>query len=569
MRCVVYLSLSLGLITALHETDWKPILGNRPALNIQQPIIVDSLSLKAASSSKSTITFNGQTITTNIGDNDAAGPVLAVDAPDLTADIDAIDGEPRYLGYGGKILNGFYAPTISQQSDQCSVDKYAFEDEGTIQYDVSIPKMEQFTLCAWMRFTNHDGDHSIFTYSVEGEPREIQFWVANSRGSSYFSLAVHGQTLFRLNYPLKLRKWHHACASWNGKTGEWQLWVKAERVGRGFHNRIVSYTIGSNGVSYSGGPSITGAIAPGHHMEITVLQLYKVALSAGKAHRDHKHHHVHHFDYEGLVTSTAQPTPAPQQATSNPFLVNGAVLNRINLNEPTALQTQFLPGQTQFVSGQFSRANQLVQQQFTTPPPPSQLQSSPAPTSPLLFPQQPPQDPTIPQSISASSFVNLNNPANVQFIDDESATPTFNSHSLFKRNGNSPRKAIKVRRIIKRAPTTKKLNKKRALIPLSDGSFIDDKNLAQIDDSPFVYDGLAQFGAGDFQESLTKQGDIEDEIKAHDREAAEGEVNAVLSLCSSCQIEPFAGAVAFTWKDAKIQTEHALKGRSVGSCGAF
>lgn len=42
----------------------------------------------------------------------------------------------------------------------------------------------------------------------------------------------------RLNYPLKLRNWHHACASWNGKTGEWQLWVKAERVGRGFHNRV-------------------------------------------------------------------------------------------------------------------------------------------------------------------------------------------------------------------------------------------------------------------------------------------------------------------------------------------
>lgn len=357
-------------------------------------------------------------------------------------------------------------------------------------------------------------------------------------------------------------------------------------------------------MSYSGGPSITGNIAPGHHMEITVLQLYKVALSAGKAHRDHKHHHVHHFDYDGLVTSTPQPTPSPQVhtiykyllildkinnrslsskiridfclilysctqlSTMNPFLANGAVLNRINLNEPTALQTQFFPGQTQFVSGQFSRANQLVQQQFTSPPPPPpQLQSSPAPTAPLLFPREPPQEPSIPQSITASSFVNLNNPANVQFIDDGSGTPTFDSHSLFKRNGNSPRKAIKVRRIIKRAPTTNKINKKRALIPLSDGSFVDDKNIA--DDSPFIYDGLAQFGADDFQENLAKQGDIEDEIRAHDREAAEDEVNAVLSLCSSCQIEPFAGAVAFTWKDAKIQADHALKGRSVGSCGTF
>jgi Pentaxin family len=35
-----------------------------------------------------------------------------------------------------------------------------------------------------------------------------------------------------------MRVWHHACTSWNGKTGEWQLWVKGERVGRGFHNRV-------------------------------------------------------------------------------------------------------------------------------------------------------------------------------------------------------------------------------------------------------------------------------------------------------------------------------------------
>lgn len=250
-------------------------------------------------------------------------------------------------------------------------------------------------------------------------------------------------------------------------------------------------------------------------------------------------------------------------------------MGRLNLNAAQPVQPQFFGGpQTQFMSGQFSRAQQLVQQQFTVPPP--TVSSTIAPTAPVLFPQEPRQLPSIPQSIgapltpsiSSSSFVNLNNPANVQFIDDPSGTQTFGSHVLFKRNENIPRKMIKIRRIIKRTPLTdKKINKKRALIALSDGSFVDDKNIA--DDTAFVYDGLAQFGAGDFQEGLIKQGDIEDEIKAHDREAAEGEVNAVLSLCSSCQIEPFIGAVAFTWKDAKIQPEHALKGRSVGSCGAF
>lgn len=43
---------------------------------------------------------------------------------------------------------------------------------------------------------------------------------------------------FRLNYPLRMRQWHHMCSSWNGKTGEWQVWLKAERIGRGFHNSV-------------------------------------------------------------------------------------------------------------------------------------------------------------------------------------------------------------------------------------------------------------------------------------------------------------------------------------------
>lgn len=84
--------------------------------------------------------------------------------------------------------------------------------------------------------------------------------------------------------------------------------------------QLVGYTIASGGVSYSGGPSITGQVAPGHHQEITILQLYKVALSAGKAHRDHKHHHVHHFDHEGLVTQSPQSTPAPEVYYSLTFV---------------------------------------------------------------------------------------------------------------------------------------------------------------------------------------------------------------------------------------------------------
>lgn len=46
-----------------------------------------------------------------------------------------------------------------------------------------------------------------YLFSVRDNPKEILAWISNTNEASYFSLAVHGQTFFRLNYPLKLNKW--------------------------------------------------------------------------------------------------------------------------------------------------------------------------------------------------------------------------------------------------------------------------------------------------------------------------------------------------------------------------
>lgn len=282
-----------------------------------------------------------------------------------------------------------------------------------------------------------------------------------------------------------------------------------------------------------------------------------------------------------------------QQTTPNPFLANGPAFNRVNFGVPqqsanifgaiptlSALQAvqplQFpVQTQTQFRNGQYSSAQRLIQAQFTQPP-----ASTPSPTAPVLFPRDPQQIPTIPESItSPASFVNLNNPANVQFIDD--APQSFGNRALFKRNRNSAgaavdtaagigsaRKVVKVKRFASTS-NDKKNNKKRALVALSDGSIIDDENIAD-DNGQYDYDGLSQFGAANYQDgSGGKNANIEDEIKEHDREPAENEVKAVLAFCSSCQTEPFAGAVAFAWKGAKVIAEKTLNGRSVGGCFAF
>lgn len=54
--------------------------------------------------------------------------------------------------------------TIFSQNS-CSAAKFAFNHEGTVNYNQQIPKLDQFSICLWMRFTKHDGDHVMFTYS--------------------------------------------------------------------------------------------------------------------------------------------------------------------------------------------------------------------------------------------------------------------------------------------------------------------------------------------------------------------------------------------------------------------
>lgn len=65
--------------------------------------------------------------------------------------------------------------------EHCRADKYALEYEGTLRFEQSLPKLDQFTLCNWMRFTNHTGDHTIFTYSCKciAADFKIKLWTYN------------------------------------------------------------------------------------------------------------------------------------------------------------------------------------------------------------------------------------------------------------------------------------------------------------------------------------------------------------------------------------------------------
>jgi hypothetical protein len=90
--------------------------------------------------------------------------------------------------------------------------------------------------------------------------------------------------------------------------------------------------IKGGGVAISGREYLDQALAvhyPAFSGELTLVSLYKAALTAGKAYNDHKHHHVHNFHhgYDETVDEAeteAPPTlpPAPE-ATRPPHLAHG------------------------------------------------------------------------------------------------------------------------------------------------------------------------------------------------------------------------------------------------------
>ncbi|KAM3969009.1 uncharacterized protein ACR2FA_003119 [Aphomia sociella] len=487
---------------------------------------------------------------------------------------------------------------VAQPSSQetCSAYKVSMNQELVyqyVEYESNLPDLKEFTLCMWTKFHNHSEDHPLFSYSVENSPKEIAAWISNTNEASYFSMAVHGQTFFRLNYPLKLNTWYHSCQSWNGKTGEWQIWVNAERVGRGFHNRLVGHIIKGGGVAVTGQdqsmlyskdglePVINQA---GFMGEVTMLQLYHVALTAGKAHKDHKHHHAHHFRHDGTpVESSTEPAtePPPPQATpigNGNFLIAGQLQRAPNLNlagvQQQMISVQLPNGiqiQQPYINGQLGNrivSEQLINsiQQVSTDP-----GGAPLVSLPIAQSVRPHTQYVQSQSLGPSKGTtvllsgSLLNPANVQYIDDSAP------HSIYRRDNKKRDKRDNPEKEF--AEETKPAKKdKRGLVALSDGSVVDEALLSpdlgeeDKDDELFqesLLHGLAGVVGNLPVQNVQKQ-------TGDEREPAEAEVKAVMQVCSGCAPEPFQKALVLSWRSTPKKLyngAHYYKGLPI--CKAF
>ncbi|XP_058809750.1 uncharacterized protein LOC131674950 [Phymastichus coffea] len=496
--------------------------------------------------------------------------------------------------------------------DECSIYKVVMNQQlyfEYIHYKIDLPDLKEFTLCMWTKFNNHSNDHPLFSYATSERARSILAWVANTQRSSYFMLNVDGHNLYRLNYPLRLNRWYHSCQSWNGRTGEWQIWVNDERVGRGFNNRLVGHVIKGGGVAISGqeqrqlaGGFLEGEGAPpgsgGMLGEITMLQLYGVALSAGKAHRDHKHHHAHHFEHDTSnnvppsTTTTQAPVTGPP-LPMHPLLTAGQINYKVKVNPGAQLQIS--------QNGLTLRHPGLPQ-----PLPPAIIpeQSTIAPAiSPFNFAQQllsiaSPRP--APDSTGPFGGAGLAPPVNgFSFVDRRYRDAEDDGTDLMQRivenmelkrlakrgtAGHSEVAAAaaaagKARSSSEPGPAPRKTAKRGLVFP--DGSIVDDAYVQQSSqllspsDAGFLATGLAGFGPAAGAPLRQKHaGRVDEEEtnaqKEYEREPAEDEVRRVMNVCDGCAEEPFEKALVLGWRAVpKKLYSGALHVPALQACKAF
>lgn len=211
-------------------------------------------------------------------------------------------------------------------------------------------------------------------------------------------------------------------------------------------------------------------------------------------------------------------------------------------------QAQQFPANTNFVRGQFHTGTRNLQQQLINGnirQQQQQQQLRQGQRSQPIFSPPSHSDPFRDSNLNSftSTYTGFgSNPANVEIID-EASLPNLR----FKREPKSAKKVVE----------------KRDLVTLTDGSIVDDKFF----DTDW-FDGLAQFGDQGLKQSLAKRNSLEDEVKEHDKEPAEGEVEAVRSYCNSCLVEPFQSALVLGWKSAS-GGPNVLKAKASTACGDF
>ncbi|XP_077978220.1 uncharacterized protein LOC144433736 [Glandiceps talaboti] len=156
-------------------------------------------------------------------------------------------------------------------ADMC-VEPYIMDDnqkmilngDSNVVLSIPIPKLSDVTACVWMR-TIAENDGILFSYGVQGQDKEFRLYNYGN-----LQLFVDGEGALETGIAVNDGEWHHVCAAWSKRGGDWEIFVDSimRASGDGLRNKR---RINRGGV-FSLGDNFQG--------QITNFNLWKRALSA-------------------------------------------------------------------------------------------------------------------------------------------------------------------------------------------------------------------------------------------------------------------------------------------------
>jgi len=304
--------------------------------------------------------------------------------------------------------------------------------------------------------------------------------------------------------------------------------------------------------------------------EVTQLYLYKAALAAGKAHRDHKHHHGNHEDIttpEPPLVSTGPPLP------SHPLLIAGQLIPRLNVNAQLG-STLRVPngGNPLLVTSLLQQATGSTSSITLPGASPFSIQHEPTVTasflggSSLLGPQQ-----------DSGSILNIQHPL-FKREDGNSASPAVQNSTATrtKRSPSSNRKKLHPKKYTQGMESQQFKSRvresnggsqigatgkhtehkivKRAINFSDDDDYENGHYLTSQGPSLIGSTAVGLLG-GDINPISGPQHQDDDDDgtsgreEDYPREPAEGEVRQVMNICSGCDPEPFKKAEIISWRN--------------------
>jgi hypothetical protein len=354
--------------------------------------------------------------------------------------------------------------------------------------------------------------------------------------------------------------------------------------------QLVGHVIPGGGIAITGqeqqqlgGGFLEGKGSPkgsgGFLGEVTQLYLYKAALAAGKAHRDHKHHHGNHED---ITTPEPPPVSTGPPLPSHPLLIAGQLIPRLNVNAQLGSRLRF-PNPPPSHPGNPLLVSPLVQQatgstSSITLPGVSPFSIQHTPTGSFLGGSslQGPQD--------SGSILNFQHPL-FKREEGHSISPAAQNSTATrtKRSPSSNKKKFHPKKNPQRMESQQlKSTLRESNASLAIGAtdkhpeykiikrainFGDDEDednghyLASQGPSLIGSTALGLLGGDINPISGPQQQDIDDDDdddddddtssreEAYPREPAEGEVSQVMNVCSGCDPEPFKKAEIISWRN--------------------